>query len=95
MPILFGSVLIFAIDIAEVNASPAISMNVQHITQSSSFVKLEDKGFWSKFRESVMKDKDKDNVNPEYSESSPEQPKKDNIHKPAKPITPPPHSRGK
>ena len=95
LPILLGSVLIFAIDMAEVNASTAIPMNIQNVTQSSSFVKLEDKGFWSKFRESVMKDKDKDNVNPEYSENAPEQPKKDTVHKPAKPITQPPHSRSK
>ena len=94
LPMLLGSALIFAIDIAEVNATPAVSITVQDTKQANTFIKLEDNGFWSKFRESVMKDKD--NKEPsEYSESNPAPPRKEDVYKPARPAPKSPHGPAK
>ena len=92
LPMLLGSALIFAIDMAEVNAAPEVS--AVSITQTNAFIKLEDNGFWSKFRESVMKDKD--NKEPsEYSESNPAPPRKEDVYKPARPAPKSPHGPAK
>ena len=76
LPILLGSVFIFAIDMVEVHASPASLININHDQLTSSFVRLEDGEFWSKFRDSVMKDKDKENKPqpPNNPDDSPQQP---------------------
>ena len=78
MPLLLGSVFIFAIETAQVNASNIPSVDCD-IVQTSSTVKLADDVFWNKFRESVMKDKDKnkDNDNPEQSSGNEETPQND------------------
>ena len=67
LPIILGSVIIFAIDTATVNATK-ISPTEYNITTTNtidSIVHLEDNEFWDKFRESVMKDKDKNKNNPD------------------------------
>ena len=71
LPLLLGSVLIFAIETAQVSASNTADVDYD-VVQTSSFVRLENDAFWDKFRESVMKDKDKDkNKDKEASEQSP------------------------
>ena len=78
LPLLLGSVLIFAIETAQVSASntPAVDYDV---VQTSSVVQLADDEFWDKFRESVMKDreKNKDKDNPEQSSGDEETPQND------------------
>ena len=67
MPIILGSVLVFAIDMVSVSAAEVTKKDCNFI-QAESFVNLEDDEFWDKFRESVMKDKDKNqNKNPDHS----------------------------
>ena len=67
MPIILGSVLIFAIDTAIVNAkeTSSIEYNITQTDATGSIVHLEEDEFWSKFRESVMKDKDKNKNDPD------------------------------
>ena len=69
LPILLGSVLIFAIDTATVDASKTSSIDCDftQVSSTASVVHLEDNEFWDKFRESVMKDKDKSKNPPDYS----------------------------
>ena len=71
MPLILGSVLIFAIDTntSTVNASET-ALTECNSTQTNSFVKLENDEFWDKFRESVMKDRDKNKNNPENPNDS-------------------------
>ena len=76
LPLLLGSVLIFAIEIAQVSASNIPSADYE-VVQTRSFVKLENDTFWDKFRESVMKDKDKNKDNPEQSPGNNEPPQDD------------------
>lgn len=79
MPLLLGSVLIFAIETAQVSASNMPDICYDVVQTSSSVVKLENDAFWDKFRESVMKDKDKnkDKDNAERSPDDEEQPQND------------------
>ena len=76
LPIILGSVLIFAIETAQVNASDKFYANY-NVMQTSSIVQLENDAFWDKFRESVMKDKDKNNEDPDQSPGNEEQPQND------------------
>ena len=61
LPLLLGSVLIFAIETAQVSASNTTNVDYD-VAQTGSFVRLDNDAFWDKFRESVMKDKDKDDA---------------------------------
>ena len=50
LAILLGSVIFFAIDEVKVNAAPINNHSIQNLEGD----------FWDKFRESVMKDRDKE-----------------------------------
>ena len=63
MPVLLGSVFIFAIDFAQTSASEKILSHGAEYIHSDSISNLDDDGFWGKFRESVMKDRDKNDPN--------------------------------
>ena len=79
LPLLLGSVLIFAIETAQVSASNASDLDYDIVQTSSSFIPLENDAFWDKFRESVMKDKDKnkDKEDAEQPSDDEEQPQND------------------
>ena len=84
MPLLLGSVLIFAIDTAQVSSASEITSTVNfdsvQTVQNDSFTRLEDNEFWDKFRESVMKDKDKHKDNPDNSSGNHNEPPKHDIN---------------
>ena len=58
MPVLLGSVLVFAIDLPRTSAAMPLNYSLEHF-DIHSLAHLGDDGFWGKFRESVMKDRDK------------------------------------
>ena len=69
LPVFLGSVLVFAIDFGNVNIVTASSNYIERHENLNSFNGLDDDGFWGKFRESVMKDRD---GNDPHNEGSPE-----------------------
>ena len=72
LPLILGSVFIFAIDTVTADASTRkASLPERNIVQTKSFVNLENDKFWDKFRESVMKDRDKDKNDPDRPPSPP------------------------
>ena len=58
LPVLLGSVLVFAIDLPRTSAATPSNYSLKHF-DIHSLEHLGDDGFWGKFRESVMKDRDK------------------------------------
>ena len=63
LPILLGSVLVFAIDSDQVSASSTSSNYHEECFMANLLRHLEDDEFWGKFRESVMKDRDRNDPN--------------------------------
>ena len=71
LPVLFGSVLVFAIDCEHIAAAAITSNCESQYTMSTSLKSLDDDGFWGKFRDSVMKDKDRNGSNDDDGPSEP------------------------
>ena len=63
LPVLFGSVLVFAIDYGHADMAAISTNSNSTYTTLNHFNKLDDDNFWGKFRESVMKDRDKNDPN--------------------------------
>ena len=88
LPLLLGSVFIFAIETTQVNASNIPSVDYD-VVQTSSVVQLADDVFWDKFRESVMKDKNKnkDIDAPEQSSGNEDKPQNDVAESDSEPMS--------
>lgn len=71
LPLILGSVFIFAIDTVTADASERKNFLNNRVIQNKSSVNLENDKFWDKFRESVMKDRDKDKNDPDRPPSPP------------------------